>query len=486
MIYRTVEDSPPFYGGIIESKPRGRKRSYPESPAPRTRLIKLPTAEANVKAQNYALALDEPHHLLSYETEGNDPFVTRINYCNSFETPNAGLHYRRNCYAAESPRPSSRVEPTNEEIIAETLGESSWSYAVYGLVSVLAGHMWQFCKKSAFRGFRAGGGIGFGWKGKDSASAYEKDERPAVQAEDDNNQMDLVRADRHGVAQDLSSFANDIDIRDCGTADVPYASITASLRTKKDTPCRASKRQQIDNDGAWVVISHFDGYGDSYQAGSKLQLEPASGSWNRTRKPHFAGGGDLRPCSCCGSRSRSRSRPRPRSRLRPKAHASSHYLQSRSPQYHQYAGHSSPSAFCGSPIQSERHFQEHLTRTKQGQVLEEQTSLSINSKPARSSLSTMAVVASHTPLRGLRATASMDFDTIARKRARPRVSPASVSGSPLSADARRYQMRQRREERRAEASIQKVNDRLKDMIREGREALNSEIHVDDDGDREEW
>ena len=98
----------------------------------------------------------------------------------------------------------------------------------------------------------------------------------------------------------------------------------------------------------------------------------------------------------------------------------------------------------------------------------------------------MEMVASNTPAKNLRAAVSMEFDTIARNRTRPRLSPASASGSPLSADVRRYQMRQRRGERRTEASIKKVNDRLKDMIREGREALKTDFHMNEFDDGKDW
>ncbi len=64
--------------------------------------------------------------------------------------------------------------------------------------------------------------------------------------------------------------------------------------------------------------------------------------------------------------------------------------------------------------------------------------------------------------------------------------PASrndLSNIPLpSPEAQKYAARVRREEREAEASLRKMNRRLKDMVREGKEALGSRIEIVDDGD----
>ncbi|OKL57361.1 hypothetical protein UA08_07437 [Talaromyces atroroseus] len=61
------------------------------------------------------------------------------------------------------------------------------------------------------------------------------------------------------------------------------------------------------------------------------------------------------------------------------------------------------------------------------------------------------------------------------------ISPTRTSthGSPASRDAQRFAAQFRRREREEDASIQKMNDQLKALIREGREALGSRVEVDD-------
>ncbi|EEA21150.1 hypothetical protein TMatcc_001152 [Talaromyces marneffei ATCC 18224] len=56
---------------------------------------------------------------------------------------------------------------------------------------------------------------------------------------------------------------------------------------------------------------------------------------------------------------------------------------------------------------------------------------------------------------------------------------ASLPGSPASREAQRFAAQVRRREREEDASIQKMNDQLKALIREGREALGSRVEVDD-------
>ncbi|KUL85354.1 hypothetical protein ZTR_07001 [Talaromyces verruculosus] len=56
---------------------------------------------------------------------------------------------------------------------------------------------------------------------------------------------------------------------------------------------------------------------------------------------------------------------------------------------------------------------------------------------------------------------------------------ASLPGSPASREAQRFAAQVRRREREEDASFQKMNDQLKALIREGREALGSRVEVDD-------
>jgi hypothetical protein len=64
------------------------------------------------------------------------------------------------------------------------------------------------------------------------------------------------------------------------------------------------------------------------------------------------------------------------------------------------------------------------------------------------------------------------------KRSTPEFSPAQAS--PLSPEAVRYMQERRREERQADASIKRLNEQLKQMIQEGRQALGTKVEVVDD------
>lgn len=64
----------------------------------------------------------------------------------------------------------------------------------------------------------------------------------------------------------------------------------------------------------------------------------------------------------------------------------------------------------------------------------------------------------------------------------PGVGTPTQNPSPVSIEAQRYAERMRREEKKTDASIKRLNQQLKAMIREGKEALASNVEVVDDED----
>ncbi|KAI9839237.1 MAG: hypothetical protein M1819_003231 [Sarea resinae] len=62
----------------------------------------------------------------------------------------------------------------------------------------------------------------------------------------------------------------------------------------------------------------------------------------------------------------------------------------------------------------------------------------------------------------------------------PATSAPSRPTTPASLEAKRFAAQRRREEKEADASIKKLNQQLKAMIREGKEALGSTIEIEDD------
>lgn len=64
---------------------------------------------------------------------------------------------------------------------------------------------------------------------------------------------------------------------------------------------------------------------------------------------------------------------------------------------------------------------------------------------------------------------------------------AKPTFSPPSVEAKKFAARIRRDERVADEKFEKLNDKLKEMIRQGKEALGSKVEiVDEDGDEEMW
>ncbi|PGG97485.1 hypothetical protein GX51_07297 [Blastomyces parvus] len=66
-------------------------------------------------------------------------------------------------------------------------------------------------------------------------------------------------------------------------------------------------------------------------------------------------------------------------------------------------------------------------------------------------------------------------------------SPTKYGSSPASIEAQRLAARAKRREREEDASIRRLNQQLKAMIKEGKEALGTTIEIEDDGmDMEDW
>ncbi|KAK2807227.1 hypothetical protein FQN50_005514 [Emmonsiellopsis sp. PD_5] len=65
-------------------------------------------------------------------------------------------------------------------------------------------------------------------------------------------------------------------------------------------------------------------------------------------------------------------------------------------------------------------------------------------------------------------------------------SPTKMGTSPASLEAQRFAAQARRREREEDASIRRLNQQLKAMIKEGKEALGTTIEIEDGMDTEEW
>ena len=472
-----------LYGKDAESRARGRKRSRAESPGTTALITKLPIAEANIEVYKSPSLLAESQDLVSQKVHDDDSPLHEIVYYNSSDKSNSDVHFRPQKSIAFSRRLNNASKAFQGKTIDDGTKDSSWSNAVCGLVIVLASHMWQFCKMNAFRGFRAGGGIGFVWKERGNAAVIEKEDASLVASERDATQrgpqQHLPRY--FGSNLDYSPTRDDKDLHNDWMIIAPSSLSAAEPKSAEDTPRHASKRQQVDSDGAWLTVSHHPSGYNHHDAGSGPRPETSSATRKRVRKAHLAGGRHHRPCSCSSPRSSSYSRLHSQQNER----TSSYSFKSDSPHNQLNIDHSHLSLYPGSPLQRESRTPERsLMRRKSWQGQQHNSRLLIDPWAVDGVTVTTVKSVQHTPVRTVFNTTSVDSDAVALRKFRPE--SAFASGSPLSADARRYQIRQRRKERKADASIRKVNDQLKDMIREGREALGSRVSIETGVDDNDW
>ena len=470
-------------GRDTENRARGRKRSRAESPVITTSSTKFPVAKADVEVDIDPSLPAESQISASHYVHGVDSPLHEIAYSNVRDKPNADVYFRSQSGITFSQRLQSASNASPKKAMDNGTESFSWSNAVCGLVIVLASHMWQFCKMNAFRGFCAGGGIGYVWKEKGDTTVTEKEGASLIASEKDAIQIDPGQRLLHHFEPPLSYFPtrDNINLHDERMMVAPSSPSAAEPKSAKGTPCHASKRQQVDNDGSWLATPHSPSGCNRNVARSSSRLETSSATRKRVRKARIAGGRHLRACSCWTSRSHSRSRlPSGQS-----DRMNSHYWKSDSSldqldNDHKYLSLNPGSSLRRRSVTPKRPSE----RWKSWQGQQHINRLSIDPRVVDDMTVTTAKSLQYTPVRTVHNTASADFNSVSQTRSRP--DSALASGSPLSADARRYQIRQRREERRADASIRKVNDRLKDMIREGREALGSHVSVDIGISDEDW
>lgn len=73
----------------------------------------------------------------------------------------------------------------------------------------------------------------------------------------------------------------------------------------------------------------------------------------------------------------------------------------------------------------------------------------------------------------------------AHQRSASDLTPSKITSTPLSPETQRYMADRRREERQADASIRRLNEQLKAMIKEGKQALSTKVEVLEDVEMED-
>ena len=392
---------------------RGRKRSRVSPLGTGRSLTQRSIASDTTLGADLGTAspppLAEDRYHLSYKQAGESHYSCRLNSAENHGTPNEDAYFRRQWSEVSSPC-ASAADIVSDGRTRMPTEINTWRMMVFKLATVVASHMWHFCKEGAFRGFRAGGGIAFGWKDKERNEMDWNPERDTVLKQDEGSPASL--RDRP-IALNHLPAKNDEMLDEWTTVETISSK---AARSSHNTPPCSNKRQHISCDGAWVVVPHR-GNNHVHQPGTRSRPTTPLMRQRKTHKSPLSQKKGSRPYCCSHSHSRAQQRDQSVKDIR----ASS-------------TGTASPITLSDRHNQHERPYcYEH----------------SFTASPL------------HT-----RHTAHLS----AQKR-------ESTSNSPLSAEARRYQSRVRREERRADASMRKVNEQLRDMIREGQEALESRVDV---------
>ncbi|KAI1496662.1 hypothetical protein F5X99DRAFT_62286 [Biscogniauxia marginata] len=352
---------------------------------------------------------------------------------------------KRPCAGYASPQ--FRYSTTHPPSEAQTSQSSSWSFFSINVIGGVVGKVWEFCKAGAFRGFYAGGGKGYDMQGVPAAPT------PAT-GQVWCNEHDIPTLPGYDSAAP-SRFSE------------PDYSPFYGRETPDSTPPPAAKRRHIHNGGAgdelrrnWVMVNEPTNK-RRQSVSSRLvatrppqRSKPASSHARRISKPVSR----LSASSFSMHSSTSPTNREPASFASPRSPARPHISHSPSripvPSRPQSSGSFSPT---------------YLSRQQPARI----PSPTPYSRQGRQRTNSTASSAAAVPVG-------------ASTKARIREPMQEMQdGTPrLDAEAQSLAARRRQDEMAADLRINSFNARLRDMIRQGREALGTTIEVeidDDDG-----
>ncbi|KAG5916198.1 hypothetical protein E4U42_007774 [Claviceps africana] len=338
-----------------------------------------------------------------------------------------------------------------------------WSTLAFSTLGGVVGKMWEFCKAGAFKGFHAGGGRGF--------------EPSSGQA--------VLPAD--GATPDLSGHSNDDHDGDQDRQRIPghfpegdcfhdqEANAESRLRGGASNPLvHSAKRRQTAAMGElgrnWIVVKDQEPSDDTSGSPTTGRNSYSSSSLRNRNQG---------PSAVTGRRITSPSHRRASGRL---ADAAPYRASPRTPILNNVFVAPSPSTV------------EHPRPTSSASFASPR--FSSPTKPAgmtptiAASIASPASVTPTTP-RGHRRRRSTNSSPqiLTHGRTQSSASTASsrgaaddVENSPrLTSEAKQLAARRQREERDTDVKIAAFNKQLKDMIRQGKEALGTTIEVDNEG-----
>lgn len=249
---------------------------------------------------------------------------------------------------------SRRIRSTPE------MPQETWRRFVFNVVGEIAGKMWEFCRTSAFRGFTAGGGLGYAM----TTAGPRTLDRTSSWALVDENKSKIAP-----VSIPVPGRFPEDD----------------GLPELQESPPRPAKRLQTSQASGWVMVDHADSVSTSH---------------------------------------------------------------------------------CTSSIQTP-----NLTRSLLPRPVTPRIIAARRSRPSTARLTSVSHAES--PYRDHARSASFASPRSTGQASQPKQSPSS-------ADIQRYTSRIYREEKENEASMRKLNQQLKAMIRQGREALATKVEIQDD------
>lgn len=321
-------------------------------------------------------------------------------------------------------------------------GEEGWRSAALGAIGGVVGRVWEFCKAGAFRGFYAGGGRGYAMDGGQSAEGRAEDAARGFGVGDSAASFQVGRPEDFGRAfEQDTARGHELNARRAFDLD-----FTTPLQPETSSPTQPSAKRRHVNDELgrnWVMV-------DDPQRRASLRR-------NRNSSPSVTTGRRINAAARMGSSKAAT--PRRSARV---SHAGSPALSPREPA--SFAAQRSP------PVQPPT---DHFPSPSRIPL----SATRMSHRRANSALSSPAERRPHARTNSL------------TEPPRPPSSSAPANGtaeSPrLDPEARRLAARREREEREADEQMAAFNARLRDMIREGKEALGTSFEVEG-GDGDGW
>ncbi|OLN87346.1 hypothetical protein CCHL11_09285 [Colletotrichum chlorophyti] len=343
---------------------------------------------------------------------------------------------------------------------------TGWRSFALSTLGGVVGKVWEFCKAGAFRGFSAGGGKAYTMDGR---SLPAPDPRPDVEHEE-SEKIDAVGQDTPTPILAASPVIDSAQGEFCQPFHLHYNQQTPDLNVPESTPSRpAVKRRQTsagnhDELRAWVVVD-----------------ETASGVRPLPRAPMRPVSRSARTSMVTGRRI---SVPKPRLSSNPIGHRRQSTSRDLS------SGGTAPFSYREPASFANVRSMESLTpptgpSPSRIPVPVQPAGMSANpfARPS-SSNRRQSGIPSPVPSNMSPPMHTQRREHVNASAASPRVKQKefgvdSIRASPrLDAEAKRLAARRARDEQDADARMNDFNQRLKEMIRQGREALGTKIEID--------